>query len=679
MKADLAIALHFHQPVGNFDHIIERACDKCYIPFLGTLKEYPDIKMTFHFTGCLLEWVERKRPELIAAIRSMAGSGQVEIMSGGFYEPILPSIPPEDRISQISMLTRYVKENFGYGPKGAWIAERVWEPQLPSVLHDAGIKYIILDDTHFLCSGITKDATYGYYITEDNAKPIAVFPSDKVLRYYIPFKMPAESMDYMRRTFHEKGGATFIYGDDGEKFGEWPGTHKWVFQEKWLEKFFDEIMANRGWLSTLTLSECLEENDPLGRVYLPTTSYEEMLEWSGGFWRNFFARYPESNHMNKKMIHVSRKMEALRKKKKKGPRLAEAEKDLFRGQCNCAYWHGIFGGLYLFHLRRAIYRHLIKSEAAMDGLLYGGRRFCRTTVLDLDADGHDEVIMENRELALYLAPAEGGALKELDSKKACHNFINTLARREEPYHKKILGKAGQVEGSAGGVRTIHDDIQVFDETLKENLVYDRYGRYGLIDHFLDAGATIETFSRCDHNEAGDFVRGNYAFEVKKSRKGKILTLNREGLVGPYPVELVKEVTLPVAGSSFLVKYVIFNKSEKELDLVFGPEFNITMPDSDSERYTLCVDDREEGSRLTARVAYNDVGKVVIRDAQGELSFELKPSRRCRLWHFPVRTVSQSEKAYELNYQGSSIFPHLGIRLGPGARDGFDLGVNILPH
>jgi len=642
MKADFAMAIHFHQPVGNFDHVFERACDKCYIPFLETLKKYPDIKMSFHFTGCLLEWAEGKRPEIIDMVRAMVGSGQVEVISGGFYEPILPSIPPKDRISQISMLSGYIRDRLSYEPKGAWVAERVWEPCLPSVLHDAGIKYIILDDTHFLYSGVAKEKTYGYYITEDNGKTVAVFPSDKVLRYHIPFKMPAECMDYMRGVLRANSDAMFIYGDDGEKFGEWPGTHKWVFEEKWLEKFFDEIMRNSDWLNTVTFSECLDKKAPLGRVYLPTSSYEEMLEWAlpaesqqhledvikdlpqsgredfykpfirGGFWRNFLTKYPESNHMNKKMVYVSKKLDNLRLKKMKKPDLVEAEKELFRGQCNCAYWHGVFGGLYLYHLRNAIYQHLIKSETLIDRVSYGKRSYCRAEVLDIDADGLDEVVLENRELALYFDPAEGGILKELDSKKNCQNFINTLARRKESYHRNILEKIeAESPEELEKIKTIHDDIRVVNPGIKDYLRYDRYGRYSLVDHFLGSDADIDSFSRCDHNEAGDFVNGSYDFDLRKASGEITLVMKRDGLVAGAAAAVIKEITLPKKGACVSVKYIVTNKEAGAVNFIFGPEFNVTMPEADSDRYSLVLDGGETGYSLGKKVKYDGASQIEI--------------------------------------------------------------------
>jgi alpha-amylase len=698
MKTDFAMAIHFHQPVGNFDHVMERACDKCYMPFLETLERYPSIKMTFHFSGCLLEWAENKRPEIIEKIRSMTESGQVEMMAGGFYEPILPSIPYRDRVSQIKMLRDYVKANFSQEPKGAWVAERVWEPALPSVFHETGIKYVILDDTHFLYSGIPKNRTYGYYMTEDAGKTVAVFPSDKVLRYNIPFKMPSESIGYMRSVLERNGEAVFVYGDDGEKFGEWPGTHKWVYEEKWLEKFFDEIVQNAGWINTVTLSECLEKKDPLGQVYLPTCSYEEMLEWAlpaetqqwledvirdikdsgkedfykpfirGGFWRNFFAKYPESNHMNKKMIYVSRKLEDLRASRHgKGKDLAEAEKDLLRGQCNCAYWHGVFGGLYLFHLRRALYHHLIKSEKEMDRIRYGEKQFCEATVLDLDADGHEDVVLENRETALYIDPAEGGTIKEVDSKTACQNLINSLARRKEAYHRKILEKIAIQQGAAssGNVQTIHDNSKAADPALKEQLSYDRYGRYGLIDHFLGRGTDLRSFSKCSYREAGDFVNAAYEFELKKKAKGVSVKMRREGRVDSSRVYLEKEITLPKKGSYFNVDYLIANRENGSIELLFAPEFNVTMPDCDSDRYTLVAGKKTVLGHLGDLAEEKRASGVRIKDGEGFLSWHMGFSEDCILWHFPVKTVSQSEKAYELNYQSSAIVPVFCFRLGPG--------------
>ncbi|NQT32317.1 MAG: DUF1926 domain-containing protein [Candidatus Omnitrophica bacterium] len=709
MHADFAMALHFHQPVGNFDHVIEGACDKCYMPFLGVLKEYPEIKMTLHFTGCLLEWAVEKRPELISRVRDMAKSSQVEVMAGGFYEPIFSSIPHGDRLRQIELLREYVKKTFSYEAKGAWVAERVWEPDLPSMLSDAGIKYVVLDDAHFSYAGVPKDKIYGYYTTEDNGRVVSVFPSDKVLRYAIPYKMPAECMEYMRGVAQSKDDPLFVYGDDGEKFGEWPGTHKWVYEENWLRNFFDELMNNKEWLSTVKLSDCLDKRPPLGKVYLPAASYEEMLEWAlpvdsqiemekvmkdiensgkleqykpfirGGFWRNFLSKYPESDHMNKKMIYVSSKLKEMQSDPKvKNKNLFEAERYLLRGQCNCAYWHGVFGGLYLFHLRRAIYHNLIKSETIMDSVRYKRKDFCESVIRDIDADGFDEVVLENKKLSLYFSPREGGILKEMDSKEVCHNLINSLTRRKEAYHGKILEKIAQSkeEEASGEVGSIHDGIQIAEAGLEEHLTYDWYNRYSLIDHFLAPGVDIDDFSKCIYEEHGDFVGGAYDFEVKKSNSGRTVIMKRNGTVRGKETLVKKRITLGKKDPAFTVEYTITNKAPEGAEFIFAPELNITMPDADSDRYSLIFNGMEDNIGLGGNAENSSVQDLSIKDGRGELSIEMGLSEKVKMWVFPVKTVSQSERAYELNYQSSAILPLVMLKLSPGKSHKFKLQVRL---
>ena len=51
-----------------------------------------------------------------------------------------------------------------------------------------------------------------------------------------------------------------------------------------------------------------------------------------------------------------------------GDSLHYAREALYRGQCNCPYWHGAFGGIYLPHLRHAIYNQLIACDDLLDQL-----------------------------------------------------------------------------------------------------------------------------------------------------------------------------------------------------------------------------------------------------------------------------------------------------------------------
>src|SRR5271169_4458151 len=86
-KVSLALVIHSHQPVGNFDHVIEEAYQKSYAPFVQALRQHPRIHLSLHFSGILLEWLGQRHPEYFQQLRELAERGQIELVGGGYYEP----------------------------------------------------------------------------------------------------------------------------------------------------------------------------------------------------------------------------------------------------------------------------------------------------------------------------------------------------------------------------------------------------------------------------------------------------------------------------------------------------------------------------------------------------------------------------------------------------------------
>ncbi|MFQ6058739.1 MAG: alpha-amylase/4-alpha-glucanotransferase domain-containing protein, partial [Anaerolineae bacterium] len=393
----LGLAIHSHQPVGNFDFVFAEAYQKAYEPLIAALERHPSIRMALHFSGCLRDWIVEHHPDYFPRIAALVARGQVEIMTGGYYEPILVAIPDVDKLGQIEKLTQAVRDDFGYEPTGLWLAERVWEPHLAKPLSEAGIEYTIVDDTHFKYVGLEDKDLFGYYVTEEQGAPLKIFGTSKWLRYSIPWKSVEEVMEYLRREAENVGAGLSpcpkiaVMGDDGEKFGLWPGTytHCWAPEDGgpgWMEEFFTALEENSDWVTTIPPGEYARRFPALGRIYLPTASYDEMTEWAlpaddshdivhlkerlkqegrddalrfvkGGFWRNFLAKYPEVNNLHKKMLWVSEKVHRaltpspLRSspplptlRLRSGQALGEGEgllDHLWAGQCNCPYWHGV--------------------------------------------------------------------------------------------------------------------------------------------------------------------------------------------------------------------------------------------------------------------------------------------------------------------------------------------------
>lgn len=670
--------IHNHQPAGNFDKVMEEAYEDSYWPFLKALSRHPSIKLTLHNTGYLLDWIMERHPEYIELMRSMVGSGQVEVMGGGYYEPVLSVVPETDRVRQVLMMSDKIEELFGKRPKGIWLAERVWEPSLPTFLKRAGIEYLLVDDYHFIKSGLTREELGGYYITEDQGNVIKVLPGSEELRYLIPFKPVDAFTGHMRglKDFLKKGGAA-IYGDDGEKFGVWPGTHKWVFDDGWLDGFFAEIEKNLEWIRPVNIGEFLEVTEPVGQVYLPTTSYMEMGEWSlpagasreytqliedvkgwkdgervrrflqGGIWRNFFSKYPEANWLHKRMLLVSR---ALRDK---GEGLREedyqkAERLLFKGQCNDAYWHGVFGGLYLPHLRTEVYKNLLEAENIVLEEVSDGRP--EIEIADIDADCHDEVMVRTRELNLFLSPRNGGGLVELDFKPRAVNVSNTLSRWHEGYHHK-LALGSHDEDVAG--KSIHEFVKVKEKGLERFLKYDTARRTSFIDHFLKEDETLDAFYGREHDELGDFHNNGYDLRIRDSK----VLLSRKGVAAGAPFSVTKEIRVE-GRNAFNVDYFVASMGEKKLTGVnFGVELNLMMPCCDGPAclYQAVPQFSEaDGIGLGSSGVAKGLKTIRLIDTHIGLIATVEVDTPATLWRHPVHTVSLSEGGFEKIYQGSCL-------------------------
>ncbi|MEP0822135.1 MAG: DUF1926 domain-containing protein [Ignavibacterium sp.] len=693
---NLVLGIHNHQPVGNFDHVFEQAFSRAYQPFLNLLAKYPRVKIAQHYSGALLEWIQSRHPDFIGQLRRLVASGQVEMMGGAHYEAILSIIPDEDKAAQLHRLTRMIKRRFGTVPTGMWLAERVWEQHLAKHIADAGLRYTVVDDTHFKYAGFSEEELLGYYITEEEGRTIAVFPISKRLRYTIPFQPVSQTINALREIATEEGNQIAVYADDGEKFGIWPSTYDHVYTNGWLEEFFRALSDNADWIRILRFQDVLESIPPLGLTYLPDASYAEMLHWAlpshhfplyeefehllqnqgirdkyesffkGGFWRNFLAKYPESNLMHKKMLRVSERVRATLANGKKKISRSKADRlraSLLAGQCNDAYWHGVFGGLYLPVLRSPIYRNLIDAEKQLDAL--DKRKALTISVTDLDADGQDEIIVESPILNCYFKPGEGASLVELDFKPASLNLLDIVSRREEGYHAKL--KQAATDAGHGGVSSIHDIVRAKEPDLERYLVYDQYRRASLIDHFFAPGTTLEQVWSCTSGETGDFAGRPYDVKTKKKGSLAVIRFSRHGSVRhdqrSFRVFLRKNVTIDFKNGALTIDYTLRNEEQDPLPLWFGVEFNVGLQAGNApDRYYYADSTPIDDRKLSSKGELDNLSALGLRDEWLGVDVRIEVDTPATVWRFPIEVVSLSETGFERIFQSSVVIPHWQITL-----------------
>jgi len=682
------LALHNHQPVGNFDHVFRQAYQQSYRPFLDLFAQYDSLKIALHTSGSLIEWLDEHQHAYIDRLAGLVAQGRVEIIGGAFYEPILAMIPRRDRVGQIRRYTRWLENYLGAVVRGMWVPERVWEQSFASDLAEAGIEYTILDDSHFKSAGLTDDQLSGYLLTEDEGRVLSVFPGSERLRYLIPFDDPERTIEHLAEIAEHHPDAVVVFGDDGEKFGTWPETHKHVYQDGWLRRFFDALAANQDWIQVTTPSEALDNVPPVGKVYLPDASYREMTEWAlpaeqlveyerlahetaddprfaalrrfvrGGFWRNFRVKYPEADEMYARMMMLSRRLQQAADSPSApgtadGDLLDRARTHLYRAQCNCGYWHGAFGGIYLPHLRNAVYKNLIAADNLLDRAQGRPATWIEATADDYNFDARQEVVLANDKFLAMFTPGRGGRMIELDVRSIEHNLLATLTRRPEAYHRKVL--CGSQNGN-GECASIHERVVFKQAGLDQRIQYDTHQRKSLVDLFYGPDAGLDAVASGEAPVLGDFLERPYEARVRRNPDRIQIQLARCGEVDGLAVKLTKGITLD-AGSSTLVIAYLLEGLPQDRPVHFAVEMNFAgMPAGADDRYFHAPDGRRLG-QLGERLELSEAQGLSLTDEWLGIDVALQTSRPAGFWAFPVEAVSQSEGGFELVHQSVAVLPH----------------------
>jgi len=680
--------VHNHQPVGNFLNVIEEAFDRSYEPFLKRLYAHPKVKFSYHSTGYLLDWLVKHKPAYIDMLREMVSRGQVEMVGGGYYEPVIAVIPFDDRIGQLKMMNERIESLFGKVPRGIWLAERVWDPTLPATIEAAGLEYVVVDDYHFVKSGLNAEELKGYYVTEDVGKKTMVFPGSERLRYLIPFEKPEKLHEFFSAK-RQKGGIA-VFADDGEKFGVWPNTYKWVYENGWFEGFLSVLES--GVVETASFSACLDTAEPEGRVYLPTTSYMEMGEWAlppsasreyavlreevkarhdgermlrymqGGMWRNFFAKYSEADWIHKRMLMASEAVNAAKKAKT----YDEARKFLYMAQSNDPYWHGVFGGLYLPHLRTAAYENIIKAEEL--AVREGSEPFTET--VDLDLDTHDEIIIRTPKLNMFFSPRRGGSLVELDFRPASVNVMNVLSRYYEGYHEKL--KHGNTSTVMDSTKSIHDMVLVKEEGLEKKLVYDNARRASLRQYFLGMNESLDNFRSSAVVDGAGFFDALHDYTLTDTG----VEFTKDGEVFGLPVRVVKKIEV-TKDDSFDVLCSALPKGKGSVEALMALEFNFCMPGCAGPVCAYEIDGVDGVDRnLASSGVAEGINTVSLIDGYAKIKITLKADKPFTLWRYPIETVSLSEAGFERIYQGSSVVLTSRVSLSENSNANLKVSIRI---
>ena len=656
-KVGIIIGTHNHLPLGLDQAGAELLYQQAFKPLLAVLYRYPVFPVTLHYSGILMEWLEQQHPEFLTLLAEMVTRGQVEVLGGGYYDPILPLIPTNDKLGQLEKMTTLLRVRFETRPRGCWIAEKVWEPSLASVLRASGIDYTFVDDGQFRMAGVAESGLWRPCITEDQGKTISLLAVSGVLPPLAANAGPREVIDFLKQLPRgSEGSPVAVYLDDGL------AAPKTLLRDGWLEEFIALAAENADWLEPSTPGSYLKANPPTRRIFVPSSSSMEMMQWAlpadhrvafndlrrrssspehdrqfmvGGQFRQFLIRYPESWLMYAKMMNTHILVNQVRgdKYKKKA-----AQNELWKGQSHHAYWHGGSGGIYENALRKSVYQSLIEAEK----ITRATEIFAPSIIsVDYDMDNCNEYLYQGSELNAYIH-SRGGAMFELDFLPASWNYLDTMVDREEECSED--GAASRDEGQPCA-----------------------YQRKAFIDHFFTDGCALGDFERGRNFEAGDFVSGLYEL-VDLNRALPELLMRRTGTisVGGVPQPAAIEKRFVFRPRSIDVYYRVSNLGSAELRARFGVEINLSLAARSAECGRLFLLDEDRKKEIESEATeIEGVKGLLVRDVRNEVSVTLSSAREFRCWSIPVETLASGANPGSRTFQSHCFVPQWDVRLAVG--------------
>jgi alpha-amylase len=712
----LALVFHHTQPPGTGRDDLGRAFERCYLPMIAALEDYPDIVASVHWSGPLLEWMEREAPAALESVLAMVKAGRLEVLGGLFGSALLPAVPERDAIGQVTVQQRWWKAHGNVKPRGAWLPHCAWDPMAVRVLAGRGIQYTVLED-HQMGTNVVAD---GWHLTEREGIPLGLFVADSRMAAMVPEASPSRILHAIH-TRATEGVRCLTLAVSVESFGaalDRSATACFGGRQGWVHRFFKVLSENKHWLKLVTLGTAFDRMRPTGRVYPPASvSLPVAVHAMGGQagaafigmlrelragesgplagwvrapgWDATLGTHAEVNRLHKRMLRASAEVMRLRNALKEGTgeqdtrmtALQDATLALYRGQTSMAYVHGVDVGAQDAEVRGEAWRNILIAERLAASALGDNARL-RSELVDADLDGRPEHVVRTPHWQGVVAPALGGSLVELCLWALPANLLDVRSRSDEPEHAQLaeaslsrlpaVGEAPDEPTSESDppLLPLHDlprfpPLRVAQDDLASSVFVDRYPRSSFLDRFLSPEATLTTLREAAMVESGDFLNGEYTLvQQDLTDTAAAWTLARDGTMSEGAalklVRVQKRFGWTRDQPSLDVHYQVSNRTHAPLHTRFGIELNFGVgglrgPDFGLEVYTgrrTGYPPRTVG--LDAEVDVAEVRELVWFDRKRRFRMRIRLKQPAHLWAWPIETVSRSPRGMERTFQGTSV-------------------------
>ncbi len=730
----LACVLCFDQAFSASAVAMDRRFELSVEPLVRALEENDRLSLVVHLAGRLLEHAVAHRPQLLGRISALSQQGRLELLGGAFFSPVLGSIPERDAVGQLRFTANWLNRNINATPTGAWLPLRAWDPTLPSVFAEGGVKYTLVDDALFFGAGLRPGIVHGHFVNHRAGNSVSVFPIDGRLSRVLASAALPRAEQILDTTNHEHQGT-----GDQVSVVAFPGDD--MVSSGRLAELVRLFSEQTHWLKTITLRRAFETFPTRGPVNLLTGADPTLAEWActaearerrrylqfrldqAHVWgmvrhhvdrvlfENFFIKYAEANHLHKRMLATSEVVDRLRKilnerqlTKRVSQSDAHARKvleracdGLWRAQSHAVFWHRGKGhaGVYDPALRIATTRQLMQAQRMVEKALGDPAKGGWWGVArDYDSDGNPEALVRTRELSAVVHAAEGGTLWELDLRRKVIPLQTALSPIEEPYDDALVGNevvlvdAELSREDRRSVPKTNPGVQPRRNRELERRRVDRVRRGAFQDHVLGPETTLATYAHRQFRGLGDFAEGRFELarigepeadapfgSVQVVRSGVAKDVDRTMLL-----RIEKEFRFDIERPRLALSHSIVNRSRDTATLWHGLEWTFGIPSG--EELNLWATGFEGNTERTYQLidGPQDLGTLTwleIKDTETELAIVIETPEPVRVWWTPVTSVFETENGWHEMVQGQTLLLHRQLEIWGEETQSMELTIDFL--
>ncbi len=605
------------------------------------------IPCSFYFPGPLLEWMERSHEEFFMVLSEMQDRKQIEIIGGGYYDPLFPLIPPSDRVGQIELMTTALRKITGKRPRGCWITGSAWDPSFVSSCSTCGMEYVLLDKS-LLQDGYNRSRIpYEPVIVEDMGKTVCVLPLDTEI-FRVRDRSPRDVFSMLKDTCSSIDTSACVCA-----FLDLSGWKDLIAEKEWFDEFFSLVTENPDVAELTTPGKYIRSLQQIRRGVVSSGAAPCVGEWSISPYVRaqnvsgdlFFSRssvkqfpllYPEVLNIYSRMMYTHLLVNQIRGDK---IRKNTAREELWQAQACDGYWFTGSDGMCNPEVRQNAYSHFIQA----DRLSRGGLPSTGSVVsFDFDMDGIKEYLFQFTQMNMYVH-LRGGHVFELDIFSNCRNYADTMGR-----------------------------TSVFDGTE------DVYPRRIFIDHLTD-DASFDDFIK-NPGAAGTVFPSVLYQEMLVDRARHEVFLKASGAFGALrvPVSLKKNYT--VSENSVKVQYILKNEGPFAAAGWFAVESNLSLPGCGEKEQKVEVIENDEKRVLPPPSQFRSssgISYVQVDDIVSDVQFVFEPNENAGISVSPLVITRPLGGKMAPRYQATTLVFFWHMDLAPGYETAQPLSCRIV--